>query len=175
MKPRRSNPANSSLANPAQLSPVAKPLLHALGTEALGNARAYEAGRERLAERGTRAKRDKGLKFLAPDAPIVHRQIDAMHRKPDGTRPQLRHRGLRAGIVLVRDSRFAGLALFPAVQFDHQIVRGVMERDELQIRLQAELRLPLKRRNLPLRQRREFRRVKGLEKKLGVKEEAAAK
>ncbi len=68
------------------------------------------------------------------------------------------------GIVFVRDSCFAGLAFFAACSSMHQIVRWVVKRYQLQIGLQSELRICLKRGDLSLRERSEFRRVERFDK-----------
>src|SRR5208282_6774798 len=87
-------------ADPAELGPTAKPLLHALRAVAQGDARTVKTSFKRFAECAAIAQSGEGLKFFALDTPVIYGQIDAMHGQPGWPRTQLWNCDLGARIFV---------------------------------------------------------------------------
>ena len=67
--------------------------------------------------------------------------------------------------IVVLHAGFAGLALLALVQAEHQIVGWIVERDQLQMRLQGEARTGIERRDLVEGERRALGRCQMLQRR----------
>ena len=105
------------------------------------------------------------MEFSTLQAKVVHREIDAVRRKPGGLATK---RGKFCGcviLVVVLQACFCGLPLFLFVEVENKIVDGILQLDELQMRLQSEMRTAVESSDLLNGERLVLGAVEGFDKR----------
>src|SRR5947209_2492863 len=132
------------MAEPAKLSPVRKPRLHSPRALLFGKYRGFKCLIESLAQRLVPLQCAQQLILLAIGALVVNSVLVTMDAQKYVVPLQRSWQAAASRTLRTRD-RIAGhrLGSLPAMYIDHEVVNGVQEVQQTEMRLQRELRFAI--------------------------------